>query len=241
MVARTTFESVRQRLLPVFEGSGLFVRGAFHPVAEDKVPALPDGSPARTALLVGNAGADLWHAFLDENPDLSVPHPLDRWVDSRIEAAAAAVGAHALYPTRRPWPPVQRWAKKADSVYPSPLGLQIHPEFGLWHVYRGVLCFAERLALPRRPAAAPSPCDSCEKKPCLSVCPADAFKPDAFDMVGCVDHVEGEDTGKCARFGCLARRACPVGRSYRYPADEGAYHMAAVIATVRDFQRRGDV
>ena len=119
MVARTTFDSVRQRLLPVLEGSGLFVRGAFHPVAEDDVPDLPDGSATRTVLLVGNAGADLWRAFLSEKPDLSGPHPLDRWVDSLIEAAADAVGAHALYPTRRPWPPVQRWAAKADIVYQS--------------------------------------------------------------------------------------------------------------------------
>ena len=38
---------------------------------------------------------------------------------------------------------------RAEAVAPSPLGILIHPDYGLWHAYRGALAFAERLALPR--------------------------------------------------------------------------------------------
>src|SRR4030095_137820 len=45
-----------------------------------------------------------------------------------------------------------RWAMRAEAVAPSPLGILIHPDYGLWHAYRGALAFAERLALPPRGA-----------------------------------------------------------------------------------------
>jgi hypothetical protein len=219
-------------------GTGLFVRGAFHPAPEDGVRPLADGRPAQTVVLVGNAGNDLWRAFRRDNPALAGRHPLDAWVDAHLERAAEAVGAEIVFPTRRPWPPIQRWALEAGGVHPSPIGLLIHSEFGLWHVYRGALLFADTLALPPPTPAAPSPCESCAAKPCLTTCPADAFQPGHFDMLACVDHVESRKGKACATGGCLARRACPVGRAYAYEPEAGAFHMAAVVRTVRAMQAR---
>src|SRR5690242_6827493 len=156
-------------------GTGLFVRGALHPSPEDGVRALADGRPTATVVLVGNAGKPLWDAFRRDVPEISGKDPLDSWVDAHLERAAAAVGAEIVFATRRPWPPIQRWAMKAGGVHRSPIGILIHPDFGLWHVYRGALLFAEKLVLPPEPAAATSPCDTCAKKPCLTACPADAF------------------------------------------------------------------
>ena len=45
------------------------------------------------------------------------------------------------------------------SLSPSPLGILIHPEFGLWHALRGALLFRDRLELPAIEAR-PSPCDA---------------------------------------------------------------------------------
>ena len=217
-------------------GTGLFVRGAFYPAPEDEVRALAGGSAAGTVVLVGNAGKAMWRAFREAVPDLGGKDPLDTWVDAQLESVAAAVGAEIVFATRRPWPPIQRWAMKAGGVHRSPINMLIHPEYGLWHVYRGALLFVERLDLDPLPSASASPCDSCAKKPCLTACPVDAFQPDRFDMFACVGHVESAEGKACAIGGCLARRACPVGRAHQYGTEEGGFHMAAVVRTVRRWE-----
>ena len=73
---------------------------------------------------------------------------------------------------------------RAEPVFRSPIGIMIHPEFGLWHVYRAVLLFAEYIDLPAW-SAVENPCDACEAKPCRKVCPADAFTPSRFDAFLC--------------------------------------------------------
>ena len=214
-------------------GTGMFVRGAFHPGPDDEVPALADGRTPRTVVLVGNAGEELWRAFRRDVPEIAGGDPLDTWIDAHLERAAASVGAELVYAARKPWAPIQRWALKAGGVHRSPTGILIHSEFGLWHVYRGALLFSAKLALPPASPATRSPCDSCAAKPCLTTCPADAFKPDRFDALACVGHVESSKGKACAAGGCLARRACPVGRGHGYVAEEGAFHMAAVVRTVK--------
>jgi hypothetical protein len=217
----------------VLDGTGLIYRGGFHPEPEDGVPTLPDGARTRTIILIGNAGPALWRAFKAAVPNRTVPHPLDRWLNPILERLADQVGGTLLLPNRGPdFPPIQEWATRAEPVYRSPIGIMIHPEYGLWHVYRAALLFREKLPLPPG-AAAPNPCDSCAAKPCLKVCPADAFKPDRFDAQACVTHVDSLAGGNCQGRGCLARRACPVGRGYAYPMDAGAFHMAAVVRAVR--------
>jgi hypothetical protein len=178
----------------------------------------------------------MWRAFQASKPDMTSPHPLNRWVAAQLERAAAAVGAELLDPMRPPYPPVQRWAVAAEGVHPSPLGLLIHPDFGLWHVYRGALLLAEAVDLPAR-RAGPSPCDSCANKPCLNACPVDAFRP-SFSPETCVDHVAGRSGKPCQIRGCLARRACPVGRDWAYDLAPAAYHMAAVVETVQAGRHR---
>lgn len=221
-----------ERLNEILRPSGLFVRGGFHPEPEDGVPPLPDGETAGTVVLIGNAGADLWQAFA-KDADLTTRHPLDSWLRPRIEDAAAAVGAQAVFPNSGPpFVPLQDWAARAEPVYRSPIGIMIHPTWGLWHVYRGVFLFADRLDLPPR-SDAPSPCDSCASKPCLKVCPADAFLPDRFVAPACVGHVESDAGSNCRDRGCLARRACPVGREYLYVPEQQKFHTAAMLRAVK--------
>jgi hypothetical protein len=220
------------RLNDSLAGSGMFVRGGFYPDAADNVPALPDGSPPQTVILIGNAGPDMWHAF-QRDADLSVRHPLDSWIRPKIEEVAATVGAHPVLPNDGPpFVPMQDWAARVEAVHRSPVGIMIHPEFGLWHVYRGALLFAGRIALPTREAQS-SPCDTCANRPCLSVCPANAFLPDRFDAPACADHVESVAGTNCRERGCLARRACPVGREYQYVRDQQEFHTAAMVRAVR--------
>ena len=213
--------------------AGLFVRGGFHAEPADAVPPLPDSRAVATVVLVGNAGAAMWDALQASDPDPGQRNPLDTWLKPPIESMAAAVGAHPIFPNEGPpFVAIQDWARRAEPVHRSPIGLMIHPRFGLWHVYRAALCFAERLELPPRDDIA-SPCETCEAKPCLKVCPADAFGPTSFDVEACLAHVEGATGGACRDGGCMARRACPVGREHLYPRPAQAFHTAAFMRAAR--------
>ncbi len=201
--------------------SGLMLRGGFHPNAEDKL----DGG---TLVMVGNAGPALWRAFETHAYAPDASDPMDRWTRARVDPLAASFGARALYPFGGPpYHPFQRWAMRADDVHPSPIGLLIHPTYGLWHAYRAALLFAERLSLPPR-TERPSPCESCAEKPCLTACPVDAFDAAAgYDVPACTAHIRGPRGAPCRQRGCLARHACPVGRPYVYDDAQSAFHTAA--------------
>jgi len=215
------------------DGTGLVYRGGFHAQPDDDVPPLQDGATAGTVVLIGNAGPALWRTFTAAVPDRTIPDPLDRWLNPILDRLASKVGGTLVLPNRGPdFPPIQDWAMRAEPVYRSPIGILIHPVFGLWHVYRAALLFKEQIPLPPR-TEAPSPCDSCTARPCLKVCPADAFKPTRFDAQACVNHVDSLAGTNCQERGCLARRACPIGRDHAYPQEAGAFHMAAVVRAVR--------
>jgi hypothetical protein len=165
---------------------GLALRGGFHPEPGDDVPPLPDGRAAGTLLLLGWTGPIQWPHFaaspeyVDRRPDR-----LDRWSRRVIGVLSAASGGHPLFPFGGPpHLPFQRWAMRAEPVHPSPVLVLIHPDWGLWHAWRGALAFAEPLPLPPRDTR-PSPCESCAAQPCRAA--AD------FDV---------------------ARRACPIGTPY---------------------------
>jgi hypothetical protein len=210
---------------------GLHLRGGFHPAADDGVPPLADGRTPATLILIGNVGSSLWPAFSSavEAGD-GAPDPLNRWTQRVIGGIAREVGAEPLFPFGGPpYLPFQRWAMRAEAVAPSPLGILIHPDYGLWHAYRGALAFAERLALPAR-VDRPRPCDSCPNRPCLSACPVGAFSERGYDVPACVGHIGSPAGAACMDGGCLARRACPVGPGYGYGAVQARFHMAAFLA-----------
>ncbi len=202
---------------------GLMSRGAFHAVSDDQ---LPEG--ASTVVMIGNAGPAMWRAFAATAPH--GPDPLDTWTRGVLDKIAEDFGASALYPfTGPPYYPFQRWAMRAEDVSPSPIGPLIHPVYGLWHAYRGALVFKERLPI-QTPARTPSPCESCPDKPCLSTCPVDAFSADAYDVPACRTHIARPLGHDCLNRGCLARRACPVGRDYMYAPAQARFHMRHFLA-----------
>lgn len=184
--------------------------------------------PAATLVLLGWVGSEGWPAFAN-SPEASdgARNPLDRWSRRITDVIAAAVDAMPLYPfSGPPWLPFQRWAQRADRVFVSPLGILIHPDWGLWHSYRGALAFRERLDLePTAPRA--SPCESCADRPCLTHCPVSAFSTDGYDAAGCRSHLSSSAGSACMTRGCLARGACPIGIAHRYEPQQAAFHMRA--------------
>ena len=209
-------------LTDTFAGYGLMPRGGFHPQPEDEVP----GNVA-TLILVGNAGSDMWGEFT--RMPLDLPNALDHWSQCAIDAVASSAGAEALYPFGGPpFLPFQRWAQKAEPVYSSPLGILIHPEYGLWHAYRGALAFGEFIDLPPQDER-PLPCDTCADKPCLSTCPVGAFSDDGYDVPVCAGHLKTDAGSDCVSLGCRARRHCPVGLNYTYSPQQAGFHMRAFL------------
>jgi hypothetical protein len=198
---------------------GLILRGGFHLAPEDQVPL--EGA---TLLLVGNAGSVMWRIFSKQAGGET--NPLDSWTRQTLDKIAEEFGARALYPFGgAPFLPFQRWAMKAEAVFPSPVGPLIHPLYGLWHAYRGALVFAEKLELPER-VEAPSPCAVCPEKFCVKACPAGVFAQGKYDVPLCLGEL-ARPGNQCSDRGCLSRHACPIGQEFAYDPDHAAFHMRA--------------
>jgi hypothetical protein len=208
---------------------GLAARGAFRPDSDDGVPV-----PAAVVVLAGSIGGSLWPAFsaAPEAGD-SRPHPLDRWTRRILGALASELGAAPLFPFGGPpHLPFQRWARRAEPVAPSPIGILIHPDHGLWHAYRGALAFAAPFDPPPRDRRA-SPCDTCAGKPCLNACPVGAFSGAGYDVARCADHIRAPEGEACLGGGCRARRACPVAPHLAHEPAQARFHMTAFLAARR--------
>ncbi|RUM99658.1 4Fe-4S dicluster domain-containing protein [Pseudaminobacter arsenicus] len=207
---------------------GLILRGGFVFSGNENAPPGPSGAPARSVLLVGQAGAAPWPHFqqwLGSQPD-GLANPLDTWAREVIGAVAEKFGARAVSPSDKPWLPFQQWAMRAEGLKPSPLGILMHPQYGLWHAYRGALLFDHEVEI-ERPQGQIHLCDLCVGKPCLNSCPVGAYSQSGFAYDNCRSHVRGENGEACRGEGCVARNACSYGAEYRYPADEQTFHMAS--------------
>lgn len=197
--------------------------GWFAPRPEDKVP-----DEARFVILIGNAGPDMFRRFARER-DPSRDR-LDDWTRDAVEKLAADLDARACYPFEMnpPWP-FLTWARRAGAGHVSPLGLNIHPDYGLWHAYRAALLFPVAFDLPPH-YSGESPCRSCAEKPCLTACPVNAFDGTSYDVPACAGHLRSQRGDECMTRGCLARHACPVGQGHAYAPAQAEFHMRSFLA-----------
>lgn len=201
---------------------GMRLRGGCFPTPEDGAPP-----GAKTLLLIGNAGPAMWQAF--ERDRRGEVDPLNAWTQRVIGEIATRFGAIPVFPfDGPPYAPFFTWAKRAEAVSDSPIGMLIHPEYGLWHAWRGALAFQDRLVLPPLPSEV-RPCDSCTDQPCQSACPVDAFADGQYDVGACASHLRTPAGADCMAAGCRARRSCPVGADYTYEAAQAQFHMAAFL------------
>lgn len=214
------FSDLRARL----EGQGLAARGGFHPAETDTVPRGGVFGDPVTLVLVGVVGRNVWptfEAFRDDGVN-----PLDSWTKRVVDEIAASFGGVPVYPNDKPFWPFQQWAQRSEPVTPSPLGLLIHPDYGLWHAYRAAILFSVSIDLPAT-ATDPSPCVTCADRPCLNGCPVGAFAETGYDVPACAGYLRGDGGSTCLDHGCQARNACPVGQSHRYDDPQIRFHMAA--------------
>jgi epoxyqueuosine reductase QueG len=200
---------------------GFVPLGWFAARDEDRVP-----DRARFVILIGNAGPAMFRRFAQEREGPS--DLLDEWSARVVNTLAQRLEAKAVFPFDTPPLPFLTWARRGGAGHVSPLGLNIHPTYGLWHAYRAALLFPVEFDLPS-PVAAPSPCATCAGRPCLSACPVSAFSVSGYDVDRCVNHVASAAGKQCMTDGCLARHACPVGKAFAYHPEQAAFHMKAFL------------
>jgi epoxyqueuosine reductase QueG len=197
--------------------------GWFAPGPEDKTP-----EGARFVILIGNAGPDMFRRFARERDPSH--DSMDGWTREAVSHLARELDAEAAYPFDMdpPWP-FLTWARRAGAGHVSPLGLNIHPIYGLWHAYRAALLFPVAFDLPLQ-SPGPHPCEACAAKPCLAACPVGAFGGSRYDVMACAGHIASDAGQPCMTGGCLARHACPVGQGFVYAPAQAEFHMRAFLA-----------
>ncbi len=170
----------------------------------------------------------VWSSTASRAPADHIPDPLDTWSKQVIGGIAKAHGGKAIFPSDQPYQPFQQWAMAATGIRPSPLGILIHPVYGLWHAYRGAIIFYD-VTLSQPVEKLSHPCDTCVEKPCLSACPVNAFSNGGYAVERCRSHVKSDAGQACLTGGCLARRACPVGTAFEYVPEQMQFHMNAFV------------
>ena len=208
---------------------GLYIRGVAHLNDAELEKWGFEADKPRLAL-VGNIGSSYWPVF-SESPEYhdGAADPLDRWSERVATQLAQEFSLRPLYPfSGPPYYPFQQWARLAEALEQSPVGVMMHPRYGLWHSYRFALLgadFGEQEALHQDP----SPCISCTDQPCLHRCPVGAFDASGYAVDRCAEYLRQTPQAECHRQGCLARYACPVAPELRYVTDQGRFHLKAFL------------
>lgn len=212
---------------------GLYLRGVARLTAQESENYALDVA-VRDVALVGNIGSSYWEDFsqAEEFADGGA-HPLDRWSRRIATQIADAYPVTPIFPfDGPPYYPFQQWAQRAEGLHQSPLGIMIHPQYGLWHSYRFALLGRDFAAGDSFPDSA-APCLTCVDQPCLRRCPVDAFSAEGYAAERCANYLLETPEAECLTRGCLARYACPVAPELRYLPAQGEFHLRAFLQARR--------
>ncbi|MEZ5687146.1 MAG: ferredoxin [Paracoccaceae bacterium] len=177
---------------------------------------------SETIFLISPDEPGFW-PHVSQSPEFTdgAPDPLDRWSARVIGAMAADLGGQALFPFGGPpFTPFHHLALRSGQAFAAPIRFLVHARMGLWASYRGAIALPGTHGLP--PPAA-NPCTDCAA-PCLRSCPVAALSREGYDTTACHAHLD-RDGENCLSSGCLARRACPAGKSYGRLPEQSSWHM----------------
>ena len=195
-----------------------------------------DKARFRNILLIGSAGKKLWQAMPAEY--LQRDNPVDEYSVDCVNRVFAQLLPDDSWQFLFPISPsgveisLQSLGLQAGWHHASPLGIGINGQQGLWFAYRAVLVVECDIVDVDQivEVTGESPCLSCDGKPCLSRCPAQAldFGSDP-DLSACVAHRVLPES-ECVST-CLARLACPVAPQFKYSDEQVAYFYQRSLAS----------
>jgi hypothetical protein len=189
----------------------------------------------RQLILVGHRGRDFWRAL--QSRGMHGAHPVDQFVTECIAAWMNGPLRGAAWRQVFPGPQtvgLQRLGSLAGWHQASPFWVGVNSAWGSWFAYRAVVLTDTALPTTTR-LEAPSPCNSCQDKPCIRACPAGALasaQTGAWQLQTCLDFRKQAHSPCQDR--CLARNACPVGPEQRYSDEQIAYHYLHSMRAIRE-------
>ena len=203
-----------------------------------KLSQLPDGikedidryAPGAEAyqylIVLASAGSEFWRNMRQSKEGGS--DPVDSFFIRCAENIFEGEDYNIIYPGNHFLPELAGWH------HDSTMGLGIHPEFGLWFAYRGlVLSNSEFIPYSESSESAGSPCETCRFKFCVQVCPANAVTTDGYRVQACKDYRLASKSLCQTR--CVSRQACPIGKEHRYLLEQLQYHYGFSLAAIRKY------
>ncbi len=185
-------------------------------------------------ILVAHGGRDMWNA-LDEH-DWQAEQPIDHATMKTIQhwfTQNYPGKSHSfIYPSNKPIN-LQALGELAGWHHPSPFLVGINNIWGSWFAYRAVLLTDTDIEVTPK-VDSHTPCDSCESKICIELCPAKACGVDSFDMEACLNYRKSENS-KCQHT-CLARVSCPVAKTHKYSKQQMQYHYGISMKVIRELE-----
>lgn len=189
-------------------------------------------------LLLGHGGRLFWQRYQQTEPE--AVDPVDTF-SSRISAQALqqhlpSITREQLFPAANCPANLMALGREIGWHTPSPLGMGINAQYGLWSAYRALWWLDAELEEPAASAfntmrgpdnnvlpVAADICSQCTTQNCLQACPATALSMDNIpNLQQCADFRLAANSS-CSNT-CLARMACPVAAEHRYTTEQMTYH-----------------
>ena len=216
-------------------------------------------------LLCGHAGTELWQNVKDEGWFEQSADPIDaysaHWLNmvfQRYQKRAQQQGCEfdfqLIFPALDqvhaksiPALNLQALGKSAGWHHTSPFMVGIHPHYGTWYAYRGVMVFSTNADLNQlfpelgsllveNTSSTSSPCVSCSTRPCIAACPADALQQ-GFNAELC--HRYRLEYHSLCEKQCIARQVCPLGTEFKYSDEQQAYHYGVSLKMLKQYYPEG--
>lgn len=153
----------------------------------------------KTLCLVGHGGKALWEEL--PHPIEVALHPFDQYTTKHIKLFAKEYlndDYEILFPNDAYTLPLQKIGRFLNLCTPSPIGLDMSHEFGLWFAFRGVFLTNKEVSTERFQTP-PSVCTTCVDRPCLKI----------SDI-------------------SLARLSCPEKNEHQYRQEQLEFHHSAL-------------
>ncbi len=189
-------------------------------------------------LVFGHAGKQMWHA-LQQSPFRDVADPIDSFslhaVQNYFSQQLPNFDYRLLYPGSDSIVPLQTLGELAGWHHASPFRIGINAAYGSWFAYRVVVLANTKLKTTAN-TDTPSPCLSCEDRPCISSCPAHALNQGDLSLQICIDYrLRAESRCKSQ---CLSRLSCPIAKEMQYDSEQINYHYDLSMKTVEQHRKK---